>query len=388
AGMELYMDRTLSRRDDAGRPKFDRNNATMLSIDLHVEHALRDELEKAMAEFSALAAVGVIMDVHTGEVVAMTSLPDFDPNDPMASSDDSRFNRATLGVYEMGSVFKAVTLAAALDSGRVDINGKFDATQPIKVARFTIRDYRGKNRWLSVPEVFVYSSNIGTAKIALQLGTEDYKGYLDRFGLLSRPNIELPEAGSPLLPSPWGELSTITTSYGHGIAVTPLQVVSAVSTVVNGGFRVRPTFLRQNDVRLGERVISADTSMAMRGLLRMVVAEGTGRSADVPGYPVMGKTGTAEKAVNGGYARNRLITSFISAFPANDPRYAMIVMFDEPRATKNTYGFATAGWNAAPVTSRVVARVAPLLGLRPATQPQDNDMLREAKLVSFEASGQ
>jgi cell division protein FtsI (penicillin-binding protein 3) len=388
AGMELYMDRTLSRRDDAGRPKFDRNNTTMLSIDLHVEHALRDELEKAMAEFSALAAVGVIMDVHTGEVVAMTSLPDFDPNDPMASSEDSRFNRATLGVYEMGSVFKAVTLAAALDSGRVDINGKFDATQPIKVARFTIRDYRGKNRWLSVPEVFVYSSNIGTAKIALQLGTEGYKGYLARFGLLTRPQIELPEAGSPLLPSPWSELSTITTSYGHGIAVTPLQVVSAVSTVVNGGFKVQPTFLRQNDVRLGERVISAETSMAMRGLLRMVVAEGTGRSADVTGYPVMGKTGTAEKAINGGYARHRLITSFISAFPANDPHYAMIVMFDEPKATKNTYGFATAGWNAAPVTSRVVARVAPLLGLRPATQPQDNDMLREAKLVSFETSGQ
>jgi cell division protein FtsI (penicillin-binding protein 3) len=165
-------------------------------------------------------------------------------------------------------------------------------------------------------------------------------------------------------------------------------VVSAISTVVNGGFKVKPTFLRQNDVRLGERVISAETSMAMRGLLRMVVAEGTGRSADVPGYPVMGKTGTAEKAVNGGYARNRLITSFISAFPANDPRYAMLVMFDEPKPTKNTYGYATAGWNAAPVTSRVVARVAPLLGLRPATQPQDNDMLREAKLVSFEASGQ
>lgn len=387
-GMELYMDRALSRTDAAGKPKFDRNANVMLSLDLHVQHALRDELEKAMTEFRALAAAGIIMNVHTGEVVAMTSLPDFDPNDPMASPEESRFNRTTLGVYEMGSVFKAVTLASALDSGRIRVDERFDATQPIKVARFTIRDFHAKNRWLSVPEVFIHSSNIGTAKIALQLGTEDYKDYLRRFGLMSRPKIELPEAGAPLVPARWSELSTITTSYGHGIAVTPLQVVSAVSTIVNGGFKVEPTFLRRNDVQLGERVISAEASATMRTLLRMVVQEGTGRSADVDGYPVMGKTGTAEKAINGGYARNRLITSFISAFPANDPRYAMIVMFDEPKATKNTYGYATAGWNAAPVTSRVVTRVAPLLGLRPATQPQKNDMLREAQLVSFGTTGQ
>lgn len=388
AGMELYMDRAISRRDAAGKPKFDRNANVMLSLDLHVQHALRDELEKAMVEFRALAAAGIIMNVHTGEVVAMTSLPDFDPNDPMSAPEEGRFNRATLGVYEMGSVFKAVTLAAALDSGRVHVGERFDATQPIKVARFTIRDFHAKNRWLSVPEVFVYSSNIGTAKIALQLGTEDYKGYLRRFGLMTRPSIELPEASRPLVPARWSELSTITTSYGHGIAVTPLQVVSAVSTIVNGGFKVEPTLLRRNDVQLGERVISADASATMKTLLRMVVQEGTGRSADVEGFPVMGKTGTAEKAINGGYARNRLITSFISSFPANDPRYAMIVMFDEPKATKNTYGYATAGWNAAPVTSRVVTRVAPLLGLRPATQPQKNEMLREAQLVSFEANGQ
>lgn len=388
AGMELYMDRALSRTDATGKPKFDRNANVMLSLDLHVQHALRDELEKAMVEFRAIAAAGIIMNVHTGEVVAMTSLPDFDPNDPMSAPEEGRFNRATLGVYEMGSVFKAVTLAAALDSGRVHVGERFDATQPIKVARFTIRDFHAKNRWLSVPEVFVYSSNIGTAKIALQLGTEDYKGYLRRFGLMTRPSIELPEASRPLVPARWSELSTITTSYGHGMAVTPLQVVSAVSTIVNGGFKVEPTLLRRNDVQLGERVISAEASATMRTLLRMVVQQGTGRSADVDGYPVMGKTGTAEKAINGGYARNRLITSFISSFPANDPRYAMIVMFDEPKATKNTYGYATAGWNAAPVTSRVVTRVAPLLGLRPATQPQKNDMLREAQLVSFEANGQ
>ena len=389
AGIERYMDKSLGRADDTGRPNFDRNSTLMLSVDLHVQYALRDELEKSMAEFSALAAVGVIMDVHTGEVVAMTSLPDFDPNDPMASSDDTRFNRATLGVYEMGSVFKAVTLAAALDSGRVNLDGRFDATQPLQVARFKIHDYHAENRWLSVPEVFVHSSNIGTAKIALQLGGEEHRQYLQRFGLLTRPQIELPEAGAPLTPARWTELATITTSFGHGIAVTPLQVASAVSTIVNGGFKVEPTFLRHNEPRLGERVISAETSATMRGLLRLVVMEGTGRKADVAGYPVMGKTGTAEKPMNGGYSRTKLITSFISAFPANDPRYAMIVMFDEPKATKETYGYATAGWNAAPVTARVISRVAPLLGIKPATKPQESDVLREAKLVSYQTtSGQ
>lgn len=388
AGIERYMDRVVARPDAAGTPRFDRNRTVMLSIDLKAQHALSDELEKAMVEFKALAAVGIIMDVHTGEVVAMTSLPDYDPNDPMAAPENARFNRATLGVYEMGSVFKAVTLAAALDSGKVRLNGRFDATQPMQVARFRIHDFHAQNRWLSVPEVFVHSSNIGTAKIALQLGGDEHREYLRRFGMLTRPQIELPEAGSPLTPARWTELSTITTSYGHGIAVTPLQVVSAVATIVNGGFKVEPTFLRQTETRLGARVISTEVSQTMRGLMRMVVAEGTGRKADVPGYPVMGKTGTAEKAENGRYARNKLITSFISAFPANDPRYAMIVMFDEPKATKDTHGYATAGWNAAPVTSRVVARVAPLLGVRPATKPQEMEMLREASLVSFGASAQ
>jgi len=387
AGIERYMDRVVARPDRFGVPRFDRNRTVMLSIDIKVQHALTDELERAMTEFRALAAVGIIMDVHTGEVVAMASLPDYNPNDPMAAPEEARFNRATLGVYEMGSVFKAVTLAAALDSGKVRLDGRFDATQPMQVARFKIHDFHAQNRWLSVPEVFVHSSNIGTAKIALQLGGEEHREYLRRFGMLTRPQIELPEAGSPLTPARWSELSTITTSYGHGIAVTPLQVVSAVATIVNGGLKVEPTFLRRNEAQLGARVISSEVSQTMRGLMRMVVAEGTGRRADVAGYPVMGKTGTAEKAENGRYARNKLITSFISAFPANDPRYAMIVMFDEPKPTKDTYGYATAGWNAAPVTSRVVARVAPLLGLRPATKPQELEMLREAKLVSFEANG-
>jgi len=383
SGIERYIDRQFGGVSGEEKPDFSRAGPIALSIDLRVQYALRDELTKAMEEFRAKAGVGIIMDVDTGEIVAMNSLPDFDPNDPMALPADARFNRATLGVYELGSVFKAVTLAAALDSGKVQINEKFDATKPIKVGRFTIHDYHAENRWLTTPEVFVHSSNIGTAKIALTLGREEHRDYLKRFGLLDRLDIELPEKGTPLVPSRWTDLATITASYGHGIAVTPVQVVAAVSTIVNGGMKVTPTLLRRERPEQRVRIVSEDVSREMVGLLRMVVAEGTGRKADVPAYPVIGKTGTAEKAINGVYARNKLITSFISAFPASNPRYAMIVMFDEPQPTKHTFGFATAGWNAAPVTSRVVARVAPLLGLTPELTPAQELGIQEAKLVSY-----
>lgn len=383
AGMERYIDRSMKLgRGDEGGP---RAQPIALSIDSRVQFALRDELEKGQAEFRAKAAVGIIMDAYTGEVVAMSSLPDFDPNDPMVVSDDARFNRATLGVYELGSVFKAVTLASALDSGKVRFDSRLDATQPIKYARFTIHDYHAENRWLSLPEVFMYSSNIGTAKIALELGTDAYRDYLRRFGLLSKPEIELPEAGAPLIPSPWSELSTITASFGQGIAVTPVQVVSALSAIVNGGIKVTPTFLHHESPKVGPRLISTEVSQEMRALLRLVVTDGTGKKADVPGYPVMGKTGTAEKAVGGGYAKHRLISSFLSAFPAENPRYTMLIMFDEPQGSKATYGYATAGWNAAPVTARVISRVAPLLGLQPIEQePRQNDMIHEAKLVTYD----
>lgn len=385
AGMERYIDKALllGRGDEGG----ERSQPVALSVDMRVQFALRDELVKAVDEFKAKAAVGIIMDAHTGELMAMSSLPDFDPNDPMESSDDARFNRATLGVYELGSVFKAVTLASALDSGKVQIGEKFDATQPIKFGRFTIHDFHAENRWLSVPEVFMYSSNIGTAKIALQLGTDEYRDYLRRFGLLNQPQIELPESGAPLIPTRWSELSTVTVSFGQGIAVTPIQVVSALAAIVNGGTKVTPTFLRHDTVKEGPRLVSTEVSREMRDLLRLVVTEGTGKKADVPGYPVMGKTGTAEKAINGGYAQHRLISSFLSAFPANDPRYVMLIMFDEPQGSKATYGYATAGWNAAPVTARVVKRVAPLLGIQPEQEEvpvAQNGMVHEAKLVTYE----
>ena len=341
------------------------NEPLALSIDLRVQHALRTELTIAMDEFSALAAMGVVIDIQTGEVMAMTSLPDFDPNDPMASPDRARFNAATLGVYEMGSTFKAFTVAAALDSGLVSLGTSYDAREPIRAARFTINDYHAEKRFLTVPEIFMHSSNIGTAKMVLDIGREAHRAFLGRLGLLTRTNVELPETGRPLLPARWTDISAMTISYGHGLSVSPLQMVAASAPLVNGGLAVQPTFLRQTAPVETPRVLTTETSNAMRALLRLVVERGTGRNADVVGYPVMGKTGTAEKVSGNGYSRNALLTSFLSAFPANDPRYAMLILFDEPQATENSFGYATAGWNAAPVTSRIVQRIAPILGLQP-----------------------
>lgn len=355
AGIEYFIDRAEEGATEA----------LALSIDLRVQHALRSELLIALEEFSAKAAVGIVLDVTTGEVVALSSLPDFDPNDPMSSPERARFNAATLGVYEMGSTFKAFSVAAALDSGRIDLTTRYDAREPIRVSRFTISDYHAQKRFLTVPEIFMHSSNIGTAKMVLDLGREEHREFLDRLGLLTRPVLEVPEVGRPLLPARWTDISTMTISYGHGLSVSPLQVVTASAALINGGFAVQPTFVRQTDPVSRVRVLQSETSDAMRALLRLVVERGTGRNADVVGYPVMGKTGTAEKAQAGGYSRSALLTSFLSAFPANDPRYAMIIMFDEPQPTETSYGYATAGWNAAPVTSRVVRRIAPILGLRP-----------------------
>ena len=376
AGMERYADEEGLTAQGA---------PVALSIDLRVQHAIRAELVSAMEEFSAKAAVGIVVDVRTGEVMGMSSLPDFDPNEPAAASRDTnaRFNRATLGVYEMGSIFKALTVAAALDSGQVTLADRYDARKPLKVSRFTIDDYHAKRRWLSVPEVFMYSSNIGTAQMALDVGSEGYRGFLDRLGLLRRVSVELPEVGTPLVPAPWREISTMTISYGHGLSVTPLQMVSAAATLVNGGYAVKPTLLAQKIMpKRGERVMSAATSRSVRALMRLVVERGTGRKADVDGYPVIGKTGTAEKVQGGGYARRALLTSFLSAFPANDPEFAMLVMLDEPKGTKATHGYATAGWNAAPVTARIVRRIAPLLGVQPVGKWEIP--VQEARLMAFE----
>ena len=358
AGVEKTFDELLAGGD--GEP-------VRLSLDVRVQHILRQELTRGSTEFSAIGAAGIVLDVHTGEVLGMASLPDFDPNQISESTPEQRFNRATLGVYEMGSTFKTFTLAAALQTGTVRLQDGYDASKPIRVGRFVIRDDHGKNRWLSVPEIFIYSSNIGAAKMALDIGAERQQEFLGRLGLLRAPDIELPEVGAPILPKPWREISTMTVAFGHGIAVSPLQMASGVAALVNGGSKTRPTLVRHrpgDDIER-QQVVSPRTSAQMRRLLRLVVERGTGTRAAAPGYLVGGKTGTAEKAVAGGYQGNALISSFIGAFPIAGPRYVVLVMLDEPKGNKSTFNFASGGWTAAPIVSRIISRIGPLLGVQP-----------------------
>jgi cell division protein FtsI (penicillin-binding protein 3) len=355
-----------------------------LSLDLRIQHLLAQELAQSMQTFSAIGAAGVVMDAKTGELLAMVSLPSFDPEKPAAAVADARFNRASLGIYEMGSVFKIFTTAMALDNGVVTLSDGYDVRQPIRVARFTIRDYHPKNRWLSVPEIFMYSSNIGTVHMVMDAGTPAQQAFLKRLGLLQPAAVELSEVGDPLLPSPWREINTMTISYGHGLAISPLQLTGAVATIVNGGRGVRPTLLRQDPAHLveGAQVISAETSETMRQLMRLVVVKGTGRKADAEGYLVGGKTGTADKQVGRGYARNARIASFVGAFPMDDPRYVVFAMVDEPKPTKETFGYATGGWVAAPLVGRLVERMAPLLGIAPR---QDGAAMIEDMIADIEA---
>ncbi len=352
-----------------------------LSIDLRIQNAMREELSAAVREFRAVGAAGLVLDTHTGELLATVSLPDFDPNALGANGADSRFNRVTTGVYEMGSTFKLFTIAMGLDTGVTSLRGGYDASKPLRVARHTISDYHAKNRWLSVPEILVYSSNIGAAQMAMHVGGTLQRDYLRRLGLLSRASIELPEVGAPLKPSPWRDINTMTVSFGHGIAVSPLQLTQAVAAVVNGGI-LRPTTIVSLDGSpppAGERVFSATTSRQMRALMRLVVRYGTGRKAEVTGYKVGGKTGTAEKLISGRYRRGKRISSFVGAFPMNAPRYVVLAVVDEPKGIKRTYNYATGGWVAAPVVGAVIRRMAPMLGIAPVMDDESAPLVHRTK---------
>jgi cell division protein FtsI (penicillin-binding protein 3) len=362
AGIERSFDPAL---DSARQP-------LQLSIDIRLQAILREEMAKTVADFSAIGATGIVMDVRSGEILSMVSLPDFDPNDLNTAIPKTIFNRATLGVYEMGSVFKIFNTALALDSHKSTLTSIYD-TRPITIGRFTIHDYHPFNRPASVTEIFMESSNIGSARMVLESGPEVQRAFLDKLGLLRPPAIEIPEIGAPEVPHPWREINAMTIAYGHGLSVSPIQTAIAASAIVNGGVLRPATLIKHADgyVPAGTRVIAEHTSEEMRKLMRLVVTEGTGKNADVAGYLVGGKTGTAEKVEGRGYAKKALLSSFIGVFPINDPQYMVYVIIDEPHGTKKSYGFATAGWTAAPAVARIIARMAPLFGVKPIDETPD-----------------
>jgi cell division protein FtsI (penicillin-binding protein 3) len=352
--------------------KFDarlRNDSAplQLSVDVRLQHILKREVAKQMTDFDAIGAAGMIYDVRNGEVLAMTSLPDFDPQDPTGLDDNTRFNKNTLGVYEMGSTFKIFNSAMSLDTGKVRLHDSFDATKPIMYGRHKIDDYHAKYRWMTVSEIFRDSSNIGSVRMALTAGIPAQQAFMEKAGMTKASTVELPEVARPLVPHPWREINAMTIAYGHGLSVSPMNTVAAAAATINGGVMYHPTILkrRPGEEIQAQRIISEKTSQAMRKLFRLVVTEGTGKSAEVPGYFVGGKTGTADKQKGRGYSQNSRLSSFVGAFPMHDPRYIVFVLVDEPKGNKKSYGYATAGWVAAPAISRIVRQIAPVLGVPP-----------------------
>jgi cell division protein FtsI (penicillin-binding protein 3) len=369
AGIEKYLDDqgaiyTASLND----PSSAIAAPAQISLDVRVQHVLADEVGAAIRKFHAIAGGGIVMDVQSGEILAMVSLPDFDPNAEDKKIGGKQQNKMTSGVYELGSVIKAVTFAMALDSGKVTLNSSYDARTPLVIGNQRIDDYRGQHRILTLPEIFTYSSNIGTARMALDIGIDKHLAFLRKVGLLDRMQTELPESAKPLLPKHWGRLVSATAAFGHGFAVQPLQGLTVVAGLLNDGKMLQPTFLKRTveeaDV-MAQQVVSPKTSATLRYLFRLNAEKGSAAKANVPGYMVGGKTGTAEKVVAGRYSSNNRLTSFIGAFPMSKPRYAMIFMLDEPQPLAETFGFATSGWNAVPAGGRVIERIAPILGVEP-----------------------
>ncbi len=354
------LERSFNKRLNSG------SGSIQTSLDLRLQHILHRETVAVVEEFQALGGNGIIMDVRTGEILAMVSLPDFDPQEPGDAEGQQKFDRNALGVYEMGSTFKIFNSAMVLDSGKIHIGDKFDAINNIHIGRFTIHEYHGQHRMLNVAEIFQYSSNLGSARMAVQVGIPTQIAFMAKIGFLKPVPIELPELGWPLVPKPWHEINAMTIAFGHGMSVSPLHVAMGAAAVINGGIMHKPTLLKVlpgQDVP-GERIISEHTSIEMRRLFRIVVTEGTAKFANVPGYMVGGKTGTADKQ-RGRHYTNANLTSFVGVFPINDPAYLVMIMVDEPKPSPTSHGFTTAGWVSAPVVGRVIKQIGPLLGVQP-----------------------
>jgi cell division protein FtsI (penicillin-binding protein 3) len=384
AGMEKDMDdESVALLQSLGLARGNELEPVDLSIDLRVQHVMHDVLSDALVRYKAVAAAGVMIDVHTGEVMGLVSLPDFDPNYPVTALEKDRFNRITSGIYELGSTFKTVTMAAALDSGQVRLSDSFDARFGVRFGRFTIDDFHGKHRVLSVPEIYKYSSNIGTIKVMQQLGKDDFRAFLSKLGFDKPAPLELPERRQPKVPEKFSEIVAATASFGHGLSISPLHMARAIAAFVNGGNLVTPTLYRRSleDARATyQPVISPETSEKIRYLMRLNALEGSGTRMNkfAAGYRAGGKTGTAEKVVNGRYDSTKSLAVFASAFPLDNPQYAMVILVDEPK-NENEQSGRTAGWNAGEVTGRIVQRVAPMLGI----SPDFNDML-DNQLVPVE----
>ncbi|ABD06696.1 Peptidoglycan glycosyltransferase [Rhodopseudomonas palustris HaA2] len=371
AGIEKWLDHNgLADLHRAGFASDRLQKPVELAVDIRVQHALRDELLKAKDKYKAKAASGLVSNVNTGEIVAMVSLPDFDPNNPREANDPDRINRLTTGVYEMGSTFKTLTLAMALDSGKATLNSMYDARGALRYGKFAIHDTHPLGRAISLSEVFTFSSNVGAARIALSMGVDAHKAFLKKVGQLDRLRTELPESASPIVPKRWGELNTITISFGHGVAVAPLQAVMGINAMVNGGYLIPPTFHRRSEdeaQKMAKRVVKKETSDKIRYLMRLNAEIGTARTADqiAKGYYIGGKTGTSEKVINGRYAKKQVLNSFTAVLPADHPQFQVLIMLDEPKPLPETHGFITSGWNAVPTGGKVIERIAPLLGIEP-----------------------
>jgi len=347
-------------------------NALQLSLDIRVQHALRDELLAGVEKFHAEGGAGIIMDVRSGEILGMVSLPDFDPNQvgKIGSQKDALFNRITLGAYEMGSSFKIFNTALFLESKIASISTIYDVRAPVHIGRFKITDYPHVNPPLTVAEIFTKSSNIGAIKMAMQVGSERQQQFFKKLGFFETSSIEISEVGAPIFPKSWSEVTTMTASYGYGISISPLQLVTAIAGIVNKGMMNKPTLLKKENTQnhQGIQIVSKETSKIMCQLMHRVVAEGTGKKARVTNYEVGGKSGTANILSGKAYKKGSNMTSFVGVFPMSRPQYIVLIMVDRPQAIKETYGFNAAGWNAAPIAGKVIERIAPLLQVVPVNE--------------------
>jgi cell division protein FtsI (penicillin-binding protein 3) len=358
SGMEKVLEGRLTDPAMRGTP-------VSLAIDSRVQAAMESELGAAVLKHSAEGATGIVLDVRTGELVAMASMPTFNPNAAGKSDPNAHFNRATLGVYELGSTFKPITVAAAMEAGVIkSVSQRYQSGAPVAIGRFRIKDDHPIAGSANIVETLVHSSNIVTAQIADQMGAARMQAAFKALGFHEPAHVEL-EKGRPLFPSEWSRATVLTSGFGHGVAVSPLHLASAYAALVNGGIWRPATLMKLNKAPAGRRVYSEDVSLKMRKMLRMIVLEGTGRKGEAPGFRVGGKTGTAEKTSAGGYSKKVNVSTFAAAFPMDEPRYVVVVMLDAPKGTADTFGFTTAAWTAAPVVSKVISRSGPMLGVLP-----------------------